>query len=196
MRDSAVSKQAAAVERLDAATCWAYVQGASFGRLAVINADGAPDIFPVNHLAHEGSIYFRTARDSKLLHIAHHPLVAFEVDGESDEHYWSVVIRGRAQRVTRDDEIRDSGVRALRSWSPTAKFFVVRVTAHAVTGRRFPTHAGRGGRLVAFEPDATAGTVPDAATTARGDRPEPIPHFEPRSGSDAAPATRASDRGD
>ena len=188
MKDSAQKKRAAEVERLDAATCWSYVQGARLGRLAVVNADGSPDIFPVNHLAHEGSIFFRTARDSKLLHIAHHPLVAFEVDGESDEHYWSVVIRGRAERVTRDDEIRDSGVRALVSWSPTAKFFVVRVTAATITGRRFPVHAGHSGRLVAFEGDATLPMGSDAVPSARGDRPEPIPHFEPRPKSDHAPA--------
>jgi nitroimidazol reductase NimA-like FMN-containing flavoprotein (pyridoxamine 5'-phosphate oxidase superfamily) len=187
MKNDSGSKHAAKVERLDAATCWAYVQGAKLGRLAVVNADGSPDIFPVNHLAHEGAIFFRTARDSKLVHIAHHPLVAFEVDGEADEHYWSVVIRGRAERVTRDDQLRDSGVRSLVSWSPTAKFFVVKVTANAVTGRRFPVHAGRSGRLLAFEGDPSLPTTADAQRSTRGDRPEPIPHFGPRPGGDHGP---------
>jgi hypothetical protein len=169
------------VERLDAATCWEYLQGAQLGRLAVDNADGSPDIFPVNYVAHEGAVFIRTARDAKLLHIAHHPMVAFEVDGEAGDAYWSVVIRGRAERVTREDEIRDSGVTDLASWSPTSKLFVMKVTANTVTGRRFPSHAGRTGPSIAFEGDATLPTA-GGQRPARGERPAPIPHFEPRTG--------------
>ncbi|MDQ7876792.1 pyridoxamine 5'-phosphate oxidase family protein [Microbacterium sp. QXD-8] len=183
MDDSRAADRRATVERLPASTCWEYVQDAKLGRLAVINADGAPDIFPVNHLAHEGSLFIRTARDPKLLHIAQHPLVAFEVDGETDDFYWSVVIRGRAERVTRDDEIRDSGVRRLTSWSPTVKLFVIKVVASTVTGRRFPTRAGRADSPLAFGGDAAAPSAPEAPAPVRGDRPEPIPHFGPRTGS-------------
>ena len=81
------------VERLAASACWEYLQTAELGRLAVDNADGAPDIFPVNYVAHEGALYIRTARDAKLLHIAQHPMVAFEVDGATDDdHYWLSLI--------------------------------------------------------------------------------------------------------
>ena len=181
MSDSSATDRATKVERLSASECWAYLQDAQLGRLAVINADGSPDVFPVNHLAHEGSLFIRTARDAKLLHIAHHPMVAFEVDGATDDAFWSVVVRGPAERVTRDDEIRDSGVRRLVSWSPTSKFFVIRITANIVTGRRFPAHAGRADTLVAFEADA-APPLTDPPHAVRGERPEPIPHFVPRTG--------------
>ncbi|WP_426322951.1 pyridoxamine 5'-phosphate oxidase family protein [Microbacterium sp. E-13] len=183
MNDSSESHRAPQVERLPASTCWEYLQQAELGRLAVINADGAPDIFPVNHLAHEGSLFIRTARDAKLLHIAQHPLVAFEVDGATnDDLYWSVVIRGRAERVTRDDEIRDSGVRALRSWNPTAKFFVIKVVASSITGRRFRLHEGRSDPLRAFEGSVAPSVSTEPPHPARGERPAPIPHFVPRTG--------------
>lgn len=182
MSDPSATDRAATVERLPASTCWEYLQGAQLGRLAVINADGAPDIFPVNHLAHEGSLFIRTARDAKLVHIAQHPLVAFEADGATiDDFYWSVVVRGRAERVTSDDEIRKSGVRGLASWSPTAKFFVIKIVANSITGRRFPLHAERADPLRAFEGDA-APPSPEPQHQARAERPEPIPHFVPRTG--------------
>ncbi|MBW9109668.1 pyridoxamine 5'-phosphate oxidase family protein [Microbacterium trichothecenolyticum] len=193
MNDSSPAGRNPAVERLDASACWMYLQTAELGRLAVDNADGAPDIFPVNYVAHEGALYIRTARDAKLLHIAQHPMVAFEVDGADDEdHYWSVVIRGKAERVTRDEEIRDSGVRHLASWSPTAKFFVMKVVANTVTGRRFPQHMSRTDPVRAFEGDATRPTPPESSPQPRAERPEPIPHFTPRTGpQDTLPAPRS-----
>jgi nitroimidazol reductase NimA-like FMN-containing flavoprotein (pyridoxamine 5'-phosphate oxidase superfamily) len=175
------------VERLSTAECWEYLQQAEFGRLAVIHVDGAPDIFPVNHLAHEGSLFVRTARDAKLMHIAHHPLVAYEVDGMTEDVRWSVVVRGRADRVVRDDEIRDSGIRELVSASPTAKLFAMKITASTVTGRRFSRAAAHADRLVAFEEDAAAPADPKQRPRARGERPDPIPHFGPSTGTIAVP---------
>jgi|GEM_PF-310505 len=195
MNDSPSAEPPPKVERLAASACWEYLQSTELGRLAVDNADGAPDIFPVNYIAHEGALYIRTARDAKLLHIAQHPMVAFEVDGETgDEHYWSVVVRGRAERVTRDDEIRDSGIRRLASWSPTAKHFVIKVVANTVTGRRFPQHASSSDPLRAFEGDATLPAAPEPPAPARADRPAPIPHFGPRTG--ATPITPPPAAGD
>ncbi|MGN6217935.1 MAG: pyridoxamine 5'-phosphate oxidase family protein [Microbacterium sp.] len=178
------------VERLSASECWDYLERAEYGRLAVIHADGAPDVFPVNHLAHEGALFIRTARDAKLLHIAAHPFVAYEVDDVTDDMVWSVVVRGRAERVMRDDEIRDSGVRRLASWSPTAKFFAMKVTANAVTGRRFPRDA-HAERLIPFEQDAV---VPEAPVPhpSRGEPPARIPHFGPVTGT--TPVTPESKR--
>ncbi|MBD3941227.1 pyridoxamine 5'-phosphate oxidase family protein [Microbacterium sp. NEAU-LLC] len=186
MNDSSRAARTPGVERLASSECWEYLQRAEFGRLAVIHADGAPDIFPVNHLAHEGALYIRTARDAKLVHIAAHPLVAYEVDGMTDDQVWSVVARGRAERVMRDDEIRDSGVRGLASWSPTAKFFAMKVTVNAVTGRRFPRDAHTE-RLIPFEQEAVAPAEQPSPRASRGDRPEPIPHFGPATG--ALPTT-------
>jgi hypothetical protein len=165
------------IEKLETAECWRLLETNSFGRLAVINADGTPDIFPVNYVPHEGSIYVRTARDAKLLHIAQHPAVAFEVDDHDEHVRWSVVVRGDAERVTREDEIRTSGVMSLASWSPAPKFFVIRIAGRAVTGRRFPKTDGRVDHPRPFESHAAVEEPDDHddATT----RPEPIPHHHP-----------------
>ena len=57
----------------------------------------------------------------------------------------------------------------------------MKVTASAVTGRRFPRDAHTD-RLIAFEQDAVAAPGPPARRSSRGDRPAPIPHFEPITG--------------
>jgi hypothetical protein len=192
-RISMSSTQDGQVERLSTAECWALLQETQLGRLAVVNVDGTPDIFPVNYIPHEGSLFIRTARDAKLAHIAHHPAVAFEVDGETDASHWSVVVRGEAERVTRDDVIRKSGVRGLASWSPTAKHFVIKVAAHTVTGRRFGKDGGHIDVLVPFEgPDSlTSQSPPRGAERAR--RPQPIPHVSPLPGTGQPPTTAGED---
>lgn len=166
------------IERLATGECWRMLEAAAFGRLAVINVDGAPDIFPVNYVAHEGALFVRTARDTKLAHIAHHPAVAFEIDGETDDARWSVVVRGEAHRVTREDDIRESGVKALASWSPTPKHWVIKIAAHAVTGRRFAKTEGRADAPLPFSGDATVRSA-EASGPSRGERPVPIPHHSP-----------------
>jgi hypothetical protein len=165
------------IEKLETAECWRLLETTSFGRLAVINADGTPDIFPVNYVPHEGSLYVRTARDAKLLHIAQHPAVAFEVDDHDEHVRWSVVVRGDAERVTREDEIRSSGVMNLASWSPAPKFFVMRIAGRAVTGRRFPKTDGRIDHPRPFESHAAAEDAVDHGGAAT--HPEPIPHHHP-----------------
>jgi hypothetical protein len=175
------------VEHLQTSECWSLLQDSRFGRIAVIHADGAPDVFPVNFATHEGALFVRTARDAKLLHIAQHPLVAFEVDGETDDSFWSVVVRGIAARVTSDDEIRRSGVRGLESWSPTAKYFVIKITAATVAGRRFPKNAGRADPPIAFEGHVRPEAPPDEPHASRGEPPQPIPHHTPRPTTDSIP---------
>ena len=124
------------------------------------------------------SAHLQLARDPKLMHIAHHPKVAFEADGGTDGSYWSVVVRGTAERVTSEDEIRDSGVQALRSWSPSFKHFVMKVVAQTIAGRRFALGAGRADPLSPFHGDATAATAGERAR-ARAGKPEDIPHRSP-----------------
>jgi len=161
------------------------------GRRRIV-ADGAPDVFPVNFMTHEGSLFVRTARDAKLLHIAQHPLVAFEVDGETADSRWSVVVRGSAARVTSDAEIRRSGVRELSSWSPTTKLFAIKITANTVTGRRFPKQPGRADRLIAFEGRVQADAPPEPPHRSRGEPPQAIPHRGPRPDPAAHPGEAGS----
>ena len=181
------------VEHLPTATCWELLEQTALGRLALVRADGGPDIFPVNYMAHEGALYIRTARDSKLLHIAHHPFAALEIDGETVDTRWSVVVRGPIERVTSDTELRESGVRELRSWSPTRKLFAIKVTANTVTGRIFPMGPGHTGEVRAFQ-GVSVPPKPLEPEAPRASRPTPIPHRTPPSQTGAVPVVPPRDR--
>ena len=196
MNDSKQSPRAPAgpgqVEHLSTAECWALVVARSFGRLAVAALDGMPDVFPLNYTVHDGSIYIRTARGSKLKAISVHPVAAFEIDGEDDGFSWSVVLRGSARRVAMDSELHESGVLALISASPTSKHDFICVTPLSISGRRFAVEKQERSAprnppiwrtpVSAQEPtrpyeDTT--TFPDAGHPA-SQPPTPISHFPPR----------------
>ncbi len=116
--------------------CWRLLSRGRIGRLA-ISIDGHPDIFPVNFLARDGRIFFRSAPGSKLQAVAESPIVAFECDGRGLRRRWSVVVKGTAHRLDRDDEIERSGVLALTTATDTEKWNYVRIDPVSVTGRRF-----------------------------------------------------------
>jgi hypothetical protein len=131
------------VEELTTAECWRLVRTSEVGRLALNAMDGRPDVFPLNFLAHDGSVFVRSAPGTKLRSLAASPAVAFEVDGADDTSYWSVVIRADAHRMDTDADIEGSGVLELISWSPTSKYDFIRLIPTAITGRRFPRHLRR-----------------------------------------------------
>lgn len=164
------------VEELDADECWRLLTLSSVGRLAVVGQDGHPDLMPLNYLAHDGSLYFRTAPGGKLQSIEAHPEVAFEVDGQDARRRWSVVIRGTADRLTDPAEIEASGIARLISWSPTRKPEFVRVDPATVSGRRFTkrfeTTTTSGGDALSHVQEFTDhdGVLP---------KPWPIPHRPP-----------------
>ena len=115
--------------------CWRLVEKAHLGRIAVQTTDGL-DIFPINFVVTDREIFFRSAPGSKLIDITAHPEVAFEVDGRHGRHRWSVVVKGRAHRLDRDDEIESSGVLRLSTAPSTEKFNYVRISPTSISGRR------------------------------------------------------------
>jgi nitroimidazol reductase NimA-like FMN-containing flavoprotein (pyridoxamine 5'-phosphate oxidase superfamily) len=130
------SAGATAAEELDPEACLRLLDTESVGRLAVQEATGV-DIFPVNYLMHGGKVYFRSAPGVKMIRLTQSPDVAFEVDGHDRVWTWSVVVKGTARRLDRDDEIVETGI----AEAPTAllgeKLNYVRITPRQVTGRRF-----------------------------------------------------------
>jgi len=124
------------IEQLSGADAWLLLATTSIGRLALCTDDG-PDIFPVNFLASNGVIYFRSAPGSKLMELTAQNAVAFQADGKRRFKNWSVVVHGQAQRMDIDAEIEASGVRELETATPTEKWNYVRIIPAAVTGRRF-----------------------------------------------------------
>lgn len=180
----------ALIEKLQTAECWRLLEHTQIGCLAVQSVDGSPDVFPVNFLAHSGSIYIRSAPGSKLLALAARPAAAFEVDGESVTYRWSVVVRGTAQALEIDVDSHDAAVLALVSWSPTQKRHFIRLTPTVVTGRRFRVLPGTGPTRPDW-PDSGIGRVRAAARAKADDspptfggstKPIPIPHFAPYPG--------------
>jgi nitroimidazol reductase NimA-like FMN-containing flavoprotein (pyridoxamine 5'-phosphate oxidase superfamily) len=124
------------MENLTEAECWALLTTTTVGRIAVALDDGV-DIFPLNFVAKDRYIYFRSAPGSKLVELTANPVVAFEADGRRRLRRWSVVVRGEAKRLDDDDEIEKSGVRELRTTPADDKWNYVRITPRTVTGRRF-----------------------------------------------------------
>ena len=124
------------VEFLSVAQCWHALTSTDIGRLAIRSADDI-DVFPINFLAKDRLIYFRTAPGAKLIELTAAPRVAFEADGVRDALRWSVVINGTASRLTLDSEIEDSGILGLDSTERSPKWNYVRVTPHKISGRRF-----------------------------------------------------------
>lgn len=168
--------------RLRTAECWMLLQNAPLGRLALVDGDGVPEIYPVNFATHEGALYLRTARDSKLRHLHTRPGAAFEIDGEDDHSRWSVVVRGTAAQLRDEGEIRDSGVMDVASFTPTRKPYVIKITPHSVTGRRFPKNV-RPSRpapsAASLPPPGAAEEAASPPTPKRSERPDPIRHRPP-----------------
>ncbi|WP_100809778.1 MULTISPECIES: pyridoxamine 5'-phosphate oxidase family protein [unclassified Microbacterium] len=167
-----------AFEHLSVEECWQLVDGAEVGRLAVTGADGTPDVFPLNVLAHDGALYARSAAGSKLSIIADHPEAAIEFDGEKDGYRWSVVARGPAARLetdvdaATDAEIEASGVLRLASTNRGGKPYVIRLRPVTVSGRRIRLDAA----------DTSSGSTPvtgPIVNSKRAQPPRPIPHHPP-----------------
>jgi uncharacterized protein len=118
--------------------CWELLEGDTLGRLGLI-VDGHPEIFPVNYVVHRRSIVFRTAGVTKLWNAKAERPAAFEIDGydPNAEEAWSVVVRGDTDIVgdQADKDAVDS--LGLEPWQPGEKAHYIRLTARALTGRRF-----------------------------------------------------------
>jgi nitroimidazol reductase NimA-like FMN-containing flavoprotein (pyridoxamine 5'-phosphate oxidase superfamily) len=125
------------VEILSEQDCWELLLSSSLGRLAV-SVGGEPDIYPVNFIATDNRLVFRTAQGTKLLELTVNSLVAVETDGVGTEQAWSVVVKGRARILERQSEIDEADQLPLRPLIPTLKYVYVEVIPEHVTGRRFP----------------------------------------------------------
>lgn len=122
----------------DELTCWERLRSEEFGRLAFHLVDEV-HIVPINYVAQQPRLIFRTTEGSKLVGVAMNSDVAFEIDGiESDGHRaWSVVARGRA-RILDGDDARDAATLGLRPWlGSTDKHRFVAIDVESVTGRQY-----------------------------------------------------------
>jgi nitroimidazol reductase NimA-like FMN-containing flavoprotein (pyridoxamine 5'-phosphate oxidase superfamily) len=131
------------VTTLSVEECWELLEAEEFGRLAYRLVDEV-HVVPINYLADNRSLLFRTAGGNKLLAAALHSDVAFEIDWHDDLTAWSVVARGQLRRLPEDQEDRVEDL-PLRPWVPTLKYNLVELVPTDVSGRFF--------RLRRDEPD-------------------------------------------
>jgi nitroimidazol reductase NimA-like FMN-containing flavoprotein (pyridoxamine 5'-phosphate oxidase superfamily) len=124
------------IDDLTEQECWDALESTDLGRLAVRDGDDI-DIFPINYIVTNRLVYFRSAPGTKMIDLTRAPRVAFESDDTTATHWWSVVIKGDAERLTFDTEIEESGVARLRSDAPTTKWNYVRITPREISGRSF-----------------------------------------------------------
>ncbi|TFC51290.1 pyridoxamine 5'-phosphate oxidase family protein [Cryobacterium sp. TMT1-21] len=124
------------VRNLTEEECWDLLISSSFGRLALSIA-GEPDIYPVNFIAVDKTLLFRTAEGTKLLELTVNNRVAFETDGIGRDEAWSVVARGQARVLDTQAEIEAADQLPLRPLVPTLKYIYVEITPTTVSGRRF-----------------------------------------------------------
>ncbi|MET3719978.1 MULTISPECIES: pyridoxamine 5'-phosphate oxidase family protein [unclassified Arthrobacter] len=118
--------------------CWELLADEAVGRLALV-VDGHPEIFPINFVLNRRSISFRTAGGTKLWNAATGRPAALEIDGYDPhtEEAWSVVVRGDTE-VIQDQADKDAvDELSLEPWQPGPKEHYIRLTASALTGRRF-----------------------------------------------------------
>lgn len=116
--------------------CWTQLRGQEVGRL-VTRIGERIDIFPVNFVVDGRTILFRTAEGSKLFELTVDDHVLFEIDGHTDLDAWSVVIRGRAERLEAASDVERADALGLRPWIPTLKRNFVRVVPESVSDRAF-----------------------------------------------------------
>ena len=126
----------AEVEILSEDECWALLTGAVIGRLVYAEGDDV-EIFPVNFMVHDRKVLFRTAPGSKLEAVGSRPNVAFEVDEHGPIWVWSVIVRGRAERMSlgrRDRDLRRARPRVVE---PRGEEQLRAHHALRLSGRRF-----------------------------------------------------------
>lgn len=117
--------------------CWQLLRSRDLGRIAA-SAAGTVDIFPINYAVDDlPAIYFRTAPGTKLLELAINDRVAFEIDDHDAVEAWSVVVKGRAERLERQSEMDAAELLGLTPWIPTLKYRWVRIRPTEVAGRKF-----------------------------------------------------------
>lgn len=116
--------------------CWDHLCSARFGRIATMDGDEI-EITPINLVAEDEKVYFRTAAGTKLLHLILNEHVAVQVDQAQGGEAWSVVVRGTARLLTDPKETARVDELPLRPWLETTKLEYVEVTPTKVTGRRF-----------------------------------------------------------
>jgi len=134
------------IESLSDAECVKLLRSHDLGRIAVVDREARPLIFPINYFFDEGVVVFRTAPGTKL-DLVPGAYVSFEIDSwDPDQGLgWSVLVKGIARDITHP---RGAPTGRMRSWpvqpvAPGSREHWVGIWANEITGRRFRSAAQR-----------------------------------------------------
>lgn len=122
------------------AECVNLLRSHDLGRMALVDRDGHPIIFPVNYFFDEGVVAIRTSPGSKL-DLAPGSDVCFEIDGWDAQTGvgWSVVARGIAHDITQP---RGMPTARIHYWpvhpkAPGSRDRWIGVWVNEISGRKF-----------------------------------------------------------
>lgn len=120
-------------ELRDRETILALLKQAQVGRMATVNQNGFPVIKPVNFLYWDGKLYLHSSmKGEKISDIRRGSPVCFEVDEpvaymaakgtacRSTYYYRSVIIKGKAAIVRREDKKMEMIERLMQKYQPEA----------------------------------------------------------------------------
>ena len=134
------------IEVLSDSACVTLLKTHDLGRIAVVDRDLHPLIFPINYFFDEGVVVFRTAPGTKL-DLAPGAYVSFEIDGwDADQGVgWSVLVQGIAHDITQS---RGAPTGRMRFWpvhpvAPGSREYWVGIWVNEITGRKFRSDAQR-----------------------------------------------------
>lgn len=93
------------VEDMTVEEMHALLRGVRFGHLGCAR-DGRPYVVPMNYAYEDDGLYFFTTEGMKTNFIDANSEVCFQVEEVKDSQHWqSVMVTGRAERLTKPDEI-------------------------------------------------------------------------------------------
>ena len=126
-----------ALRTLSPAECFGLLEPGGVGRVGFAAADGIM-MLPVNFAVTRKTIVFRTAPDT-LLAVYADGRVSFQADhlDEALHEGWSVLVHGRAHKVTDEREVKQLEERTrLEPWAAGPRDVYVRITPARISGRR------------------------------------------------------------
>jgi nitroimidazol reductase NimA-like FMN-containing flavoprotein (pyridoxamine 5'-phosphate oxidase superfamily) len=139
-----MSKTAPALEVMPESECVRLLKTHELGRLAVVDHEARPLIFPVNYFFDEGVVVFRSAPGTKL-ELAPGANVCFEIDGwaRTAGIGWSVMVKGIAHDIT---DPRGAPTGRMKFWpvhpaAPGQRERWIGIWASEITGRKFQAEA-------------------------------------------------------
>lgn len=122
--------------------CVRLLRSHDLGRIAVVDRDSRPLIFPINYFFDEGVVVFRTAPGTKL-DVAPGMRVCFEIDGWDGVTGvgWSVLVRGMAHDITQPRGMPTGRMHywPVRPLAPGSRHHWIGIWANEISGRRFKT---------------------------------------------------------